>query len=211
MRSGGLSIRRNDTGELVKSLKHKTLLERLAGYFRGKESKSYPSDGYGLLARKHVNVVEHVYIGKESRDSKESLLEETSDIIGHYTDSDTPEYSRTGVAGLVATVGAAALARRTGIPRRTLNDSKHGAKPSGRTRRAILARMRPESVDNGPEPLCDKVCERIRAYGPARLARESKVGVLLLFTTLNHRHHPLKRSHSRSDTVQHVVDSPPPP
>jgi hypothetical protein len=68
------SIRRNDTGELVKSLKHKTLLERLAGYFRRQESKSYPSNGYGLPARKHVNVVEHVYIGKESRDIKESLL-----------------------------------------------------------------------------------------------------------------------------------------
>jgi hypothetical protein len=110
------TIRRNDTGELVKGIKHKTLLERLAGYFRRKESKSYPSDGYGLLARKHVHVVEHVYIGKESRDMNESLLEETGDIIGHYTDSDTPEYSRTGVAGLVATVGAATLARRTGVP-----------------------------------------------------------------------------------------------
>jgi hypothetical protein len=99
------NIRRNDTGELVKSLKHKTLLERLAGYFRRKESKSYPSDGYGLLARKHVNVVEHVYIGKESRDIKESLLEETGDVIGHHTDSDTPEYARTGVAGFVAAVG----------------------------------------------------------------------------------------------------------
>jgi hypothetical protein len=143
------SIRRNDTGELVKSLKHKTLLERLAGYFRRKESKSYPSDGYGLLVRKHVNVVEHVYIGKESRDIKESLLEETGDVIGHYTDSDTPEYSRTGVAGLVATVGAAELARRTGIPRRTLNDIKHGARPTGKTQRAILGTMKAESVDDG--------------------------------------------------------------
>jgi hypothetical protein len=167
-------------------------------FFRRKESKSYPANGYGLLARKHVNVVEHLYIGKASRDIKESLLEETGDIIGHYTDSDTPEYSRTGVAGLVATVGAAALARRTGIPRRTLNDSKHGAKPSGRTRRAILARMRPESVDNGPEPLCDKVCERIRAYGPARLARESKVGRRTIYDMLN-------RSIPRVETLKRVM------
>jgi hypothetical protein len=69
-----------------------------------------------------------------------------------------------------------ALARRTGISRRTLNDIKHGARPSGKTQRAILATMHRQSVDDVREPLNDEVCKRIRTYGPARLAPESKVG-----------------------------------
>ena len=48
-------VRRSDTHALI-TLEHKTLRERLAGYFRHSESKSIPSDGIGLLARRHVYI-----------------------------------------------------------------------------------------------------------------------------------------------------------
>jgi DNA-binding phage protein len=48
-----------------------------------------------------------------------------------------------------------------------------------------LGTMKAESVDDGPEPLCNEVCERIRALGPARVARESKVGRRTIYDMLN--------------------------
>lgn len=66
----------------------------------------------------------------------------------------TREYSRTGVAELVATVGAAALARRTGV--RTLNDIKHGARtewwalgPAGVARESKVGRRTIYDMLNG--------------------------------------------------------------
>jgi hypothetical protein len=43
------------------------------------------------------------------------------------------------VSSAIASRICHAAARRTGIPRRTLNDTKHGARPSGKTQRAIHA------------------------------------------------------------------------
>jgi predicted transcriptional regulator len=66
-----------------------------------------------------------------------------------------------------------------------LNDIKHGARPSGRTQRAILGTMKAESAYDGPKPLCNEVCERIRALGPARVAREFQVGRRTIYDMLN--------------------------
>lgn len=73
-------------------LEHKTLNERLRGYFQHRERKSYPPDGAGLLQRRHVRVIEHVFIGKESQQIKEDTAEETGNAIGY---KNTSEFSRT--------------------------------------------------------------------------------------------------------------------
>jgi hypothetical protein len=145
------SIRRNNTGELVKSLKHKTLLERLAGYFRRNKSNSYPSDDTGC-SRINTSTWSNT---STSRRSPETSRKRCWVMSSGITQIATREYSRTGVAELVATVGAAALARRTGVPRRTLNDIKHGARTEW------------------------------WALGPAGVARESKVGRRTIYDMLN--------------------------
>ena len=129
-------IRRSDTHELVK-IRHKTLNERLERYFRHPESKSWPPNGVGLLERRQVHVVEHVFIGKESNAIRDDIAEESGDILP----SDEPvAYVREGWAQTVAKVGVPKLSAMTGIPRRTLYDLvKKRAVPNRSNRGKLLA------------------------------------------------------------------------
>ena len=127
-------IRRSDTHELVE-IEHKTLNERLAEYFQHPEAKSSPSDGVGLLARRHVYVVEHVFIGKESNAIKDDTAEESGDIVA----TDEPEvYVREGLSEVVKAIGVPVLAKATGIARQTLYDIVDGSIAGVRTKDKIL-------------------------------------------------------------------------
>lgn len=131
-------IRRADTHEVV-NIEHKTLNERLRGYFMHREHKSYPPEGVGLLERRPVQVLEHIYIGKETREVKEETAEETGGVIGY---EDTTEFSRTGLSETLKTCDIPALNCKTGIPKRTLYDIRAGAEPSTRIRERLLVTLR---------------------------------------------------------------------
>jgi hypothetical protein len=122
-------IRRSDTHELVE-IEHKTLNERLLEYFQHPEAKSSPANGLGLLARRHVYVYEHVFIGKESNAIKDDSAEESGDII----ETDEPAvYVREGLSEVVKAIGVPELVKATGIARQTLYDIAGRAHPSATT------------------------------------------------------------------------------
>ena len=130
-------IRRSDTHEVV-DIEHKTLNERLHGYFMHREHKSYPPDGVGLLQCWHIQVLEHVYIGKEMQEIKEDTAEESGYVIGY---ENTNEFSHTGLsevlkAGVMGPI--AEWSRKTGIPERTLRRIRAGATPTGKTRKLLI-------------------------------------------------------------------------
>ena len=72
-----------------------------------------------MLERRQVNVVEHVFIGKESNAIRDDIAEESGDIVP----AEEPiAYLREGWAETVTKIGVPKLARMTGIPLRTLYD-----------------------------------------------------------------------------------------
>jgi hypothetical protein len=135
-------VRRSDTGELVGEIAHRTLGEALRTYFQHPEWKSGNPRGVGLLPRRHVTVLRHVAIGKESNAIALLAAEETDGAIGgreagidaaqvfdHGTFQET--LSRWSVAELV---------RATGLKRATIRDLRSGR--TARPRPATLAALR---------------------------------------------------------------------
>ena len=112
-------------------------IPHLERYFRHPESKSGPPNGIGLLERRQVHVVEHLFIGKESNAIRDDIAEESGDILP----SDEPvAYVRAGWAQTVAKVGVPKLSAMTGILRRTLYDLvKKRAVPNRSNRGKLLA------------------------------------------------------------------------
>lgn len=64
---GDLEIYRRDTNEklVIPSDMLRTIADRMIGYFHRCEYKATPHDGEGWLERQHVEVIEHIFIGKE--------------------------------------------------------------------------------------------------------------------------------------------------
>lgn len=75
-------VRRTDTGEVVEGIAHRTLGEALRSYFQHPEWKSADPRGVGLLPRRHVTVLRHVAIGKESNAIALLAAEETDARLG---------------------------------------------------------------------------------------------------------------------------------
>lgn len=65
--NGDLQVYRRDTNEkmVIPSDMLRTITTRMTGYFHRCEYKATPHDGEGWLERQHVQVIEHIYIGKE--------------------------------------------------------------------------------------------------------------------------------------------------
>jgi hypothetical protein len=59
----------------------KTLFETLRDYFNNPEDKADNPNGVGILARRTVSVVEHIYIGKETNEVWLEVEEDTDGII----------------------------------------------------------------------------------------------------------------------------------
>jgi hypothetical protein len=148
------NVRRSDIGERIGEIEHRALGEALRNYFQHPERRSANPRGVGLLPRRHVTILRHVAIGKESNAIALQAAEETDGAIGgreasidaaqvfdHGTFQET--LNRWNIAELV---GA------TGLPRSTTRYLR-----SGRTKTpspAILAALR-----EGP-PLLDHLAAK---------------------------------------------------
>ena len=136
------NIKRKDNHELI-NIKHRTLKERLRGYCRHAEAKSEPGNGVGLLARRHVYVAEHTFIGKESNQVRDDTAEETGNIVA----AEAPQnYVREGLGEVIKSIGVRKLAKLTGIARQTLYDIIGGTDPTQEIRRLLI-----EAVKNNPK------------------------------------------------------------
>ncbi len=127
-------IRRMDNNELV-SIEHKTLAECVMHYFSHPEAKAENPKGIGRLEHRHLQIIEQVFIGKETHRIKDDISEASEGILDY---EDAAEYQRTGLAELLKQRPMKEWVRVTGIPRRTLYDIINGAKPNPKTRRKIL-------------------------------------------------------------------------
>ncbi|SFF03391.1 DNA polymerase domain-containing protein [Nitrosomonas sp. Nm166] len=126
-------IRRMDNNELI-MIEHKRLVECLVYYFSHGEAKAANPKGIGRLERQHLNIIEHVYIGKETHRIKDEISEESEGIVEY---EETAAYARSGLAQLLKQWPMKECIRLTGIPRQTLYDVRNGAKPNPETRRKI--------------------------------------------------------------------------
>jgi hypothetical protein len=134
-------VRRSDTGELVGDIEHRTLGEALRGYFLYPEWKSGEPRGVGLLPRRHVHVLRHVAIGKESNPIALQAADETDGVIGgREADINAAQvFDHGNLQETLSPWSAQELARATGLPRSTIRDLRSGrtARPS----RAILSSL----------------------------------------------------------------------
>ena len=127
-------IRRMDNNELI-SIKHKILAECVIDYFSHGEAKAANQKGIGRLERQHLNIIEHVFIGKETHRIKDDISEESEGIFDY---EDAAEYARSGLAQLLKQRSMKEWVQLTGIPRRTLYDVVKGAMPNPKTRKKII-------------------------------------------------------------------------
>ncbi|SFF01597.1 hypothetical protein [Nitrosomonas sp. Nm166] len=127
-------IRRMDNQNLI-IIEHKTLAECIVNYFSHPEVKAANPKGIGRLERQHLQIVEHVYIGKETHRIKDDISEASEGIIDY---EEAAEYQHTGLAELLKQRPMKEWIRLTGIPRQTLYDVRNGAKPNPETRGKIL-------------------------------------------------------------------------
>lgn len=130
-------IRRMDNNELI-TIDHKTLAECVADYFSHGEAKAANPKGIGRLERQHLQIIEHIFIGKETNRIKDEISEESEGIIEY---EEAAEYGRDGLAELLKQYPMKELMGLTGIPRQTLYDIRNGAKPDSETLRKIEGAM----------------------------------------------------------------------
>lgn len=126
-------IRRMDNNELIK-IEHKTLAECVADYFSHGEAKAANPKSIGRLERQHLQIIEHIFIGKETNRVKDEISEESEGIVEY---EEAAEYARMGLAELLKQKSMKEWVRLTGIPRQTLYDIRNGAKPNKKTKRKI--------------------------------------------------------------------------
>lgn len=127
-------IRRMDNNELI-TIEHKTLAECVAYYFSHGEAKAANPKNIGRLERQHLEIIEHIFVGKETNRIKDDISEESEGIIEY---EEAAEYGRCGLAELLKLYPMKKLIELTEIPRQTLYDIRNGAKPNYETRRRIL-------------------------------------------------------------------------
>lgn len=130
-------IRRMDNNELI-AIDHKTLAECVADYFSHGEAKAANPKGIGRLERQYLQIIEHIFIGKETNRIKDDISEESEGIIEL---EDAAEYGRCGLAELLKLKSMKEWVKLTGIPRRTLYDIQNGAQPSWETKIKIKGAM----------------------------------------------------------------------
>jgi hypothetical protein len=135
-------VRRTDTGEVVGGIEHRTLGEALRDYFQHPEWKSGDPRGIGLLPRRHVTVLRHVAIGKESNAIALQAAEETDGAIGgREAGIDAAQMFDQGtLQETLSPWSVADLVRATGLKRSTMRDLRSGriTRPSP----AILSALR---------------------------------------------------------------------
>jgi hypothetical protein len=136
-------VRRTDTGGLADAIEHRTLGEALRDYFQHPEWKSGDPRGVGLLPRRHVLVLRHVAIGKESNAIALQAAEETDGAIGgREAGIDAAQVFDHGtLQDTLSPWSVAQLTRVTDLKRSTIRDMQ-----TGRTTRpspAILSALRP--------------------------------------------------------------------
>lgn len=127
-------IRRMDNNELI-TIGHKSLAECVIDYFSHGEAKAANPKGIGRLERQHLQIIEHIFIGKETNRVKDDISEESEGIVEY---EEAAEYGRSGLAELLKQYPMKILAELTEVPKRTLYGVMEGAKPSSETRRKIL-------------------------------------------------------------------------
>ncbi|SEF99455.1 DNA polymerase domain-containing protein [Nitrosomonas ureae] len=126
-------IRRMDSNQLIK-IEHKTLAECVADYFLHGEAKASNPKGIGILERQHLQIIEHIFIGKETNRVKDDISEESEGIIELEA---VVEYGRKGLAELLKQKPIKEWIQLTRIPKQTLYDIRKGAKPNRDTMRKI--------------------------------------------------------------------------
>ncbi len=87
------------------------------------------------MERQHLQIIEHIFIGKETNRVKDDISEESEGIIDY---EEAAEYQRKGLDQLLKKKSMKEWVKLTGIPRRTLYDVIYGAKPSFETRRKLI-------------------------------------------------------------------------
>ncbi|WP_394808650.1 hypothetical protein [Nitrosomonas sp.] len=129
-----IQIKRMDKNELF-TIEHKTLAECVADYFSHGEAKASNPKDIGRLKRRHLRIIEHIFIGKETNRVKDDISEGSEGIVEY---EEAEEYGRMGLAELLKQKPMKEWVKLTGIPRQTLYDIRNGAKPSYETKRKIL-------------------------------------------------------------------------
>jgi hypothetical protein len=131
-------IKRMDNNELI-TIEHKTLAECVINYFSHGEAKVANPKGIGKLERQHLQIIEHIFIGKETNRIKDDISEESEGIVGY---EDAVEHGRSGLAKLLKQRSVVEWVKLTGISRQTLYDIRNGAKPNYETKNKILNTFR---------------------------------------------------------------------
>jgi hypothetical protein len=127
-------IRRMDNNKSI-AIEQKTLAECVADYFSHGETKAANPKGIGKLERQHLQIIEHIFIGKETNRVKDDISEESEGIVEYV---EAAKYGRKGVTELLKQRPMKEWIRLTGIPKQTLYDIRNGAKPNPETRRKII-------------------------------------------------------------------------
>lgn len=123
-----------DNNEKI-TVEHKTLAECVADYFYHGEAKAANPKNIGKLERQHLQIIEHIFIGKETNRIKDEISEESEGIVEY---EEAAEYGRSGLADLLKQRPIKVWSQLTGIPKRTLYDVMRGAKPNYDTKGKIL-------------------------------------------------------------------------
>jgi hypothetical protein len=127
-------VRRSDTHELV-DLEHTTMAETLLDYFQHPEAKMANPTGIGELQRRHVWVVDQVFIGKETNEVLEEVQEESG---GALTYGDAQQYGRTAMTEFLRQYTEAELIEATGLARQTIRNLLSGRVPRKGTRKRLM-------------------------------------------------------------------------
>jgi hypothetical protein len=141
-------VQRSDTHEAVTGIEHQRLSEALRDYYRHPEWKSGDPRGVGTLPRRHVRVLRHIAIGKESKQVALAAAEDTDGVVdGDEAGMDGAQVFDTGdVSGLREMLRGhrvAELMRVTGLPRQTIYDLRTGktTMPTAETLAALTRRL----------------------------------------------------------------------
>jgi hypothetical protein len=130
-------VRRADTGELMPpGVEFKTVAECVRDFLQHPEAKMANGSEVGVMSRRHLDISEQVFIGKESNQLLDEQSEDSEGVLGY---PDAVVYSRLGFEEMLNELPAKEVARLTGTPLSTVYAWRKRLKPRGRGREAMMS------------------------------------------------------------------------
>jgi hypothetical protein len=177
-------VRRKDTHDIVNGWDgaYMTIADCVKNYFTHGEAKSYPSTGEGWLERRHMRVVEHVYMGKEYSEKHGQAMQLNEVVKTHFMPlAQLGLFGNNNVISLLNDVCLGELNRLTELPRDYLNNIKMGRCEPSREHQIIIA----EGVTQYHKTQRTDLQSLIKKATPFKVAKAAKLGLRTVYNVMN--------------------------